>query len=397
MPRRTILLPKLAFALLLALPLAGTGCILSVAWLPDSSGFVYTAAGGTRLVRYDLANKKQHVLVENTGAATLCPAVSPNGKRFAVAKLTLDAANKRSALQVILYDQKGKELKRSPAFNWALSGGAVPAKEDAAYLPQLFWAPKGDRILIQTGAYEGVYDVKANRLDHASAGVVLAFGGTPIRPDGAGFLVMKNVRWPQWWDRQDNTIDPNPGFAFVHWDGKEEALKPPPFLMDRAALKREKDGNKLGGLLFPGVYNSAWHDDVAQVSWNTDRLRYLTKKGQAVLAKIKPDLTADGLLIKQRYDFPGGKVHVRAVVTRWQADRPEQQVPLRVEIVRAGRKAPEVLLKDVELCVLVPSPNRKLVALRCLGRTRGPRQPGEDTIIVVNDRGEVAARIRVNP
>jgi len=153
-----------------------------------------------------------------------------------------------------------------------------PDKVAEEGLAQLFWAPAGDKILMHTFGYTGLYDVKADRLIHAGKGMLLIFGGTPVRPDGAGFLVMKNAM--TWLDNSGKGKATDPGFVFLDWDGKERPLQAPALLLDAKALEKEKDANKLAALLCPALYDSGWEKDVAQVSWNVDRLRYLTGKGE---------------------------------------------------------------------------------------------------------------------
>jgi Tol biopolymer transport system component len=96
-----------------------SGCI-PVAWLPDSSGFIYT--DGTdleQLVHYDVAKGERRVLVEKMSASTFWPAVSPDGKKVAVARLVRDAdQSKTQTMQVFMYDLQGKEIQRSTEFPW---------------------------------------------------------------------------------------------------------------------------------------------------------------------------------------------------------------------------------------------------------------------------------------
>jgi hypothetical protein len=371
------------------------GCIPGVGWLPDSSGFVFTAGPtNTRLVHYDLAKGRQEVLVEDTGAGTLWPAVSPDGKRIAVARWAVTKGQKQTSLQVIIYSRAGKELSRSKMLDWIVLKDQGPQASDRSALPLLFWAPQGDRIVVTTAVHTGIYDLKKNELVYSGPGILLAFGGSAVRPDGAGFLVIKNSEWMQSWDRKDAKRDINPGFAFVTWDGKEEALKPPALLVDAVALKKEKDGNKLGGLFWPALYNSAWHGNVAEVSWNVDRLRYLTGKGEAVLDRIPADKTSDGLLVKQRYKFPGGRAELRVVMSKWDDQKPDRADVPRVEVLKTGQKEPQVILDKSEACVLIPAPNRKLLALHTgVGERKGRAHP--DTILVINDQGEVVANLAV--
>src|SRR5262249_8329243 len=102
---------------LAALPLllaASVGC-LPCGWLPDSIGFIYTDDRDfCRLVHYDLASGERRVLVARMPAHTPWPAVSPDGRHIAVARLTRHPdQQKPDTMQVILYDLKGKEARRS--------------------------------------------------------------------------------------------------------------------------------------------------------------------------------------------------------------------------------------------------------------------------------------------
>jgi hypothetical protein len=234
--------------------------------------------------------------------------------------------------------------------------------------------------------------VKADRLIHAGTSQLLIFGGTPIRPDGAGFLVMKNSRWPKWWDEKPGAVDPDPGFAFVDWQGREKPLTPPAFMLDAAALKNEHDGAKLGALLWPAYFDSGWQGDVAQVSWNVDRMRYRTGKGEAVLERIQPEKTKDGGLIDRQYQFPGTQVRVRTVLPNWDDEKAQGKGPTRLEVLKPRGRAPQVVLEQMTMPgIFIPSPDGKRVAVWTT--TKDKNQKEEAVVLVVDDRGEVAARV----
>src|ERR1700752_4481947 len=95
------------------------GCVDGVSWLPDSSGFVFTTDRG-QLVLHDVSTKTTRVLVEDTKSNTYWPAVSPDGAKFAVARLHFDGKRK-SHLQVVVYDRKGKVVHESPLIDWGSS------------------------------------------------------------------------------------------------------------------------------------------------------------------------------------------------------------------------------------------------------------------------------------
>jgi hypothetical protein len=391
---RTPWLRRFLTSLALAAGLASSGCVPGVGWLPDSSGIIYT--GGKkydRLIHYDLAGGKEKVLVADTGAPTMWPAVSPDGQKIAVARVSFEGKD-RATVQVILYSRDGKELKRSKVFNWVERpkgpGEPPPGKEDRPLAPQLFWAPRGERVVVHLEGYSGIYDVKDDRFIDLKDGLVLSFGGTPFRPDGAGFLVMRNVKG--WLEDRKKAVDHTPRFALVGFDGKERAIKPPPLLLDDAALEKEKDINKLMGLLVPVLYQSGWEGDVAQVSWNVDRLRYYTKKGEAVIDRIKPQTTADGLVVQYQHRFASG---ARARVVSLGGPKPAgDNTKVRVELLKPGQDKAEVILAQADVCVPVPAPNGKLLALRCLMKTNNPKQQ-QESILIVNDKGEQTANLQV--
>jgi hypothetical protein len=203
---------------------------------------------------------------------------------------------------------------------------------------------------------------------------------------------MKNAR--SWLKRQKGQKPPDPGFTFVDWAGKEQPLKSPSLLTDSDALDKEKDAEKLYALFNPYLYQSGWKGDVAQVSGNGDRLRYLTNGGEAVLDRIKPAMTEGGLPIVKKYQFPGeGGAQVRVVVTKGNDKKPIGEGPHRLEVLKAGQKEAKVLANDMN-AVLIPSPNRKLLAARVF--PKGGAGPEVSSVIVVNDRGEVVARVALD-
>jgi hypothetical protein len=133
---------------------------------------------------------------------------------------------------------------------------------------------------------------------------------------------------------------------------------------------------------------------VARVSWNVDQLRYFTKKGEAVLDPIKPERTEDSLIMSQ-YRFPGGQAHLRVVIPLGKEGKPDEAKGARLEVLRAGMKNAEVIVKGDILCVPVPAPNGKLVAVRCFTKGKGKDDPGRENLVVVNDKGEVTANLHV--
>src|SRR6202165_2287262 len=125
------------------LALAAAGCLPNAAWLPDSTGFVYT--GGKNkdaLYLYDLEKKEPRVLVEK-GAGPAWPAVSADGKRIAVVLRKDDGTT--VALEAIVFDRDGKEQHHSTKLEWT-GHQTVGALDKTA--PQAFWVPGQDQLLV---------------------------------------------------------------------------------------------------------------------------------------------------------------------------------------------------------------------------------------------------------
>ena len=186
-------------------------------------------------------------------------------------------------------------------------------------------------------------------------------------------------------------MDQDIRFVFVDWDGKEQPLKAPPFLLDRDALKKEKDANKLVALFLPMMFESGWDGDVARVSYHVDRLRYLTRKGEAVLDQVQPEMTEGGL-VQNKYSFPGGQAQVRIVALIDQGKTPKDSKGVRLEILKRGKK-PVVIQPMADLCVPAVSPNGELMAVRCFAP--GKKKLEGNRIIIINKKGEVVANLQV--
>src|SRR5262249_44661675 len=96
-------LRRLVAALLLFAALGTAGCLRGAAWHTDSSGIIYTGGKGfTQLLHYDLTRGEQKVLVADTKAPTFWPAVSPDGKRIAVARVEIKEDKGPATVQVII-------------------------------------------------------------------------------------------------------------------------------------------------------------------------------------------------------------------------------------------------------------------------------------------------------
>jgi hypothetical protein len=369
----------------LALVLLATGCVPNVSWLPDSSGFVYTTAKGT-LVRYDVTKGTRRVLVADTGTNTIWPTVSPDGKRIAVARLNLDK-DQPHTLQVILYDLEGIKVQRSQRLDWK----GLDLDKDSPRLgtqTHLYWAPQGDRLLVYGNGTTAVYAPGTDRVVKQWRGTQpLACGNTPIRPDGKGFLLGKHG------DRFRKAAEPKVGeIVFVDWDGREGQIKPKD---DRTTeLLKSGDSPVKELVTWPVLFWSAWEGDVALVSWSEFRIRIDTdKRVVTVHALAEKEIPADQKDLHQQYTFPDGatRITVRSL------EQKDAGLPhFRVELSGPRANKPRALVEVTAVAVLQPAPNKQWVAVRCGGTPETPKNKGQDLILVVSHKGEVAATIDVN-
>jgi hypothetical protein len=338
--------------------LAVAGCF-PVAWLPDSSGFVYTDGGDFRqLVHYDVAKGERRVLVEKMPAATLWLALSPDGKTVAVARLTRVKGMERTLnLQIIVYDLKGKEVQRSAEFPWTTEyNGSSEGPIGAG----VFWAASDGKLIVHNfddPVKTGVYDPAKKTLVTLD-GYPAAFGGTPVRPDGKGFLITRKDGGPE-----------SLKVFLADWDGKTQ-----PIDLKTAALD---NADKADVIQFPWAGTSGWKGAVAEVSYGGTRVRIDTDKRTGTFEAIpKSEAVADDKNILQQYAFPdGAKVRVlgaeQATVNTYQ-----------LEYIKAGESKPKVLkVQEKSSFILLPSPDRKWLAARVVGEDK--------SIFLISAKGEV--------
>ena len=361
------------------LPGLAAGCLPNATWLPDSSGFVYT--GGEHkdtLYLYDLDKKAPHVLVEK-GAGPAWPAVSPDGKRIAVALRHDDGTD--VSLVVIVFDRDGKELRRSDAgtnikLNWAKHGAGV--NKVAA---QAFWVPGKDRLLLSMDGETGFYDLKTNSITKLDVNLS-TFGATPIRPDGKGFLAVK----------KEGTA-----LVFVDWDGKEQDVQP----MKDVSFNPGPDSPIQGMLFFPMMHSSRWDGSTAVVSWDDVRVKIDADKLTASVEQIKPAMSEDKKVIQDQVRLADGGV-VRAVelTKRYRKDGlSDNEYPFgqyRVEVLKQGAKEPKTLMDGAGYFMISPSPDGKKAVVKCsktLEAIFTESKPDQDMLFLIDGLGDVTAKI----
>src|SRR5207302_4706723 len=125
----------------------------------------------------------------------------------------------------------------------------------------VFWAATDGKLIVHTfdePVKTGIYDPAKKSLVTLD-GYPAAFGGTPVRPDGKGFLVT----------RKDGGPD-SLKVLLVDWEGKTQPIDMKPDAIDHE--------NKVGPIQFPWAGNSGWKGAVAEVSHGGNRIRIDTDK-----------------------------------------------------------------------------------------------------------------------
>jgi WD40 repeat protein len=362
------------------LPLLLTGCVPGVGWLPDSGGFVYSAGkDGNQLRLYDLKTGKSRILAVREADPTCpqvsaaWPQVSPDGKRIALAQATGGV----NALYVFIYDLDGKEVHRSGHLEWA----GRRFQTNSFTTPQVYWSPKGDRLLLCWDGRTGLYELATQTVTPLE-GDVIAFGDSAVRPDGKLFLLTTS-------DPEQKT----PEFFVGDWDGKVRPLAGPRQWPDDRTFPR-----RIG--LFPWLYGSGWDGATATASWNGHRLRIDTDKRTFDFDRIEVHKTPDGKVIQHQVTLTGGAV-VRLVEVSPRRDslsKPAELGRCRVEVLRPDAAKADVVLEEAEIVTFHPSPDRRAVAVRWSEKLSAAFKPdeGKSGIVVLSGKGEVLARINTH-
>jgi hypothetical protein len=293
---------------LLALALSGAGCVPNVAWLPDSSGFAYLGgATGRQLVLYDAAAGRPRVLVADTGANTEWPAVSPDGRRVAVARLfdyqgnlaRSSSGSTFSTLQVVVYGLDGREVHTSRPVPWQPRASCYTPHVQ----PMLFWSPAGDKLVIYGDLVTGVYDLASGGLVRLDDTIPWVFEATPVLPDGRGFLA-----WRIGLGGQEEALGPR----VVTWYGQVTRLTWPPPPHDP---QRPGPSESAWAMIpfSPFQLSSRWEGDWASASWSGARLEVDPGKGLVSGGAFEPERAEDGKVVQHCFPFPGGGALVRLV------------------------------------------------------------------------------------
>jgi hypothetical protein len=359
-------------AIAAALLTFGSGCIPGVAWLPDSSGFIYTTTKG-HLVVYDCKAKKQRVILEDAAAATTAwPALSPDGKKIALAHLGQND-QKEAVLQFVLCDLQGRIESRSEKLKLAAIKG-----KDFEFSTQVVWSPDAKKLLIhgQGNANEGdgfdnaaLFDVATKKMEVWENQVPAYFGSTPIRPDGAGFL-LASVK----------STDRFTEYTWVDWAGK---------MLRIARAKNRQEGEE--SLAWTAIADSRWNETKAIVTFPKHRYVFDTKMLSEKIDPVPPAETMIGKeAIRMRARMASGIELLLLVHDDGGKDGPAMRVVARK---KGDAKLTEAIAPFRDRLVLLnASPDRTRAIVRIAYGYRGAKG---DTIHVLDDSGKRSDTIDV--
>ncbi len=290
------------------------------------------------------------------------PSVSPDGKRVAYVHVVEDDGK---SLQVVTCDLDGKELHRSKP---------LERQETPNGRPGVFWVPgQPDRLLFDDSRILGFYDLKADKFTmHDKWGSLTSvLGGSPIRPDGKGFLGMKP---------DGSGGGKSDSLLFVDWDGKATKIQIP----ESADTQKE-------AAYWPSPLR--WDDEVAVLRASDDLIRVDTKALKATQETTPPPLTADKKWIHDQFRLAGGAVVRLVELDPAHADKPpsnDKKPLLRVEVQKPDEKEAKTLMDDAEFAVIDPSPDGKMAVVQAcsFSKTKG-------WLWLIDAKGEAAAKIDI--
>jgi hypothetical protein len=260
-------------------------------------------------------------------------------------------------------------IRRSSPFVYSEAG--VANDKEGLGGTMLFWSPLDNQIIVDCWGGSGkpkcgIYDVKADRISFVAGKHPAAFAGNPIRPDGKGFLVAKEG---------DMGVA---GMSFIDRLGKEHVIALKPQALDS---KEKRDI-----LECPCLFTSFWDGNKAVVfdskgRFEIDTDRYIGQFTSSAQARPKNDEE-----IMAQFAFPNSSKVVRVL----EITKHNRVKFCRLEIFDTAEKKTKTLIER-SIFFLFPSPNRKLVAVRCFeAETKEGKQ--SDLILVIDQKGEVVAK-----
>lgn len=356
--RRSVLLGLVALAVL------GLPACVPTTWLRDSSGFVYInpvkgKKHGDRptaqLVHFDINKKESRVVVADLGVDGGWPAVSPDGKQIAVARIEGQPHEART-VQIAIYDFDGKKVKESEASPWTAKPEEKKSATASDKVPLVFWSPRNDMLVVSDFETSGFFNLHTDALKVFTRAIPVIHGGTPIPPDGRGCLMALGNK-----EKGKPT-----SMVFMEWDGTKHVIDTQP--LEPLEPKHGKDVVTKGpvdiAMIIPIAWQSWWDANTAFAGLKGDKVIYdidTLQKTSVVSAALRELVAANKKLGdgEQRDDFAGD---VSVKVTH-SADNKVN----KVVVVNYQSRKEHVLVENVHNQVFgVMAPDGKNLASACI-------------------------------
>jgi hypothetical protein len=320
---------------LLAVLVLSSGCIdSSIQWLPDSSGFLLDHGGKVSL--YSLATRQSRTVVAATGSQWPSAALRPDGTELAVVE---GGTAKKPAISLIFYGLDGRETRRSGeiAFQindtFSLNGAAS-------------WTLAGDRVLVHGQNSVAVYDVARSKFKIIDGVTPFSVFGTPVRPDGKGFLGVRSAV----------KLD---CFFFVDWEGREYQLAEDDATSKTLASQDENDNSNrtrqcMLRTRWKGAKLLVCAGPRAILEFDTEKRVIVVRKDAEALLTKGSDLPFD------EHAFPDGKAVLRIVTV--------DGAPTKLRFQPKRGQLKTLLTVSDDSLMMFPSPDGRAVAVAVGGR-----------------------------
>jgi hypothetical protein len=327
------------------------GCRPGVTWLPDGSGLLYTEKDGSRLVTYSITKKARRVVAADTGTNTLLPAVSPDGKYFAVGRAVANKNNPPS-VQIFLFTADGAISKKTSVY---AVGKSDPQLQAGQLLNVVLAWGRQNTLLGCLGEVEATFVLDLDRdriIELPGSRPFPVDAWSPVRPDRKGFLSLTGP--------EDES-----SFSFIDWEGWEQRLGKGIKFSEFFPVEWKWEGktSRLTGTDAVLLIDT----DGRSIQKRNERLEYMPSIGRLIQCHSF-DSTGTKVCCFRVDDQSGGRSTTYSLV--------EFQNP------RAARR--RTLVPRCEDADFFASPDRKMVAVRTA-----------DQIFIVDSAGNVVGQTAV--
>jgi hypothetical protein len=411
------------------------GCLPDrLVWLPDSSGFIYTAGTDrTKIVRYDVAQRASRVIANWPSQRTITPGLSPDGKQIALVRI--ERSKDRQTAQAFLMNQSGETIHESKVFQFGDSRKELKATE--LQTAAVEWSPQGDHLLIvDSDGRLGAYNTRNHTLRVLSgvrgANLQLFCFDRLVAGDGSGFLAARGTPGPvefkgsgsvqatvnpvhpaergalhdskeeihkarepatQPENAQGNPEQPFEDVVFVDWEGRVHNLEMQADTL--AALKRVFQEENLAKEKLQFFPKASWEGPVVVLPWVRGVIRIDCAR-RTINFERNASITAEFERIKREDVVMATQLTKGELVVQVRSMGAKAQSGnlMRIEVWIPKEAKRQTLVENVARFAFFPSifasPDGRLAAIRY-----GLKDETTDRILVVDDKGTVQSNFKV--